>query len=159
MAKVPSTAALRWLRANDIPHTVHSYAYVERGGTASSSHALGVDEHVVIKTLIFHDADRQPLIVLMHGDRHVSAKALARVLGMRSVEPCSPAVAQKHSGFRVGGTSPFGTRRDMPVYIERTVLALDAVYVNGGARGVLVCLDPGAFIVPLGAIPVDVARP
>ena len=158
MAKTPSTSALRWLRKHNIEHTVHPYDYVERGGTRASSTALGVDEHVVIKTLVFEDADNKPLIVLMHGDCEVSAKSLARAIGSKSATPCKPAVAQKHSGYQVGGTSPFGTRKALPVYVESSILDLDAVFVNGGARGLLVCLAPTVFTTRLGATPVGVAR-
>lgn len=158
MAKIPSTPALRWLRANNISHDVHTYAYVERGGTTASATALGVDEHVVIKTLIFEDNAKQPLIVLMHGDCEVSTKALARAIGVRSVSPCSPAVAQKHSGYRVGGTSPFATKKSMPLYVQDSVTVLPKVFVNGGARGVLVSLAPSVFVDALAAVSVDVAR-
>ena len=158
MAKTPSTPALRWLRSAGIDHSVHPYDYVERGGTRASAAALGVEEHVVIKTLVFEDADGSPLVVLMHGDREVSAKALARALGTRSTAPCAPATAQRHSGYQVGGTSPFGLRKPLPVYVERTILDLESVYVNGGARGLLVRIDPRHFVQTLGATPVSVAR-
>ena len=156
-AKLPSTAALRALRAAQVDFEVHPYAYVERGGTAASSAALGVDEHCVIKTLLFEDEAKQPLVVLMHGDRWVSAKGLARQLGRRSLAPCAPEVAERHSGYRVGGTSPFGLKKPLPVYVERGVLALPRIYINGGARGLLVSLAPGALTALCGATPVDAA--
>ena len=156
-AKLPSTPALRALRAAGVDFEAHTYAYVERGGTAASSAALGVDEHCVIKTLLFEDEAKQPLVVLMHGDREVSAKGLARQLGRRSLAPCAPEVAERHSGYRVGGTSPFGLKKPLPVYVERGVLALPRIYINGGARGLLVSLDPGALTSRCGATPVDAA--
>lgn len=157
-AKVPSTPALRWLRAQGIEHTVHTYAYVERGGAAASAAALGWELHDVVKTLVFEDQDGTPLLVLMHGDASVSAKELARSLGKKSTTPCDPAVAEKHSGYRVGGTSPFGTRKRLATYVERTVLARPRILINGGSRGVLVELKPAVLVDALGAIPVDVAR-
>lgn len=158
MAKIPSTPALRWLRAEEIAHQVHVYKYVEKGGTRASAAAFGVDEYVVIKTLIFEDHAKQPLIVLMHGDKQVSTKALARTLGVRAIHPCSPATAQKHSGYRVGGTSPFGTKTRMPLYVQNSITELPEVYVNGGSRGVLVSLNPKVFVDALTAVRVDVAR-
>jgi Cys-tRNA(Pro) deacylase len=141
--KAPVTAAVRLLRANKVDFTDHLYAYEERGGTAVSAREVGVDEHAVVKTLIFEDNARQPLIVLMHGDLKVSAKELARTIGAKSVSPCSPERAQRHTGYLVGGTSPFGTRKMMPVYMEKTVLDLERVYINGGKRGYLVSMTPG----------------
>ena len=155
--KVPSTPAVLALRAARVPFTPHFYEYEERGGTAVSSRELGVDEHEVVKTLVMADENEKPLVVLMHGDRKVSTKALARALGVKRVEPCRPDAAQRHSGYRVGGTSPFGTRKPMPVYVERTILALPRVYINGGSRGFLVEIDPAALLAVLGATPVDVA--
>ena len=137
--------------------TEHSYRYQERGGTRASSRALGVDEHVVIKTLVMEDERHGPFIVLMHGDREVSTKDLARQIGRKSVNPCDPAVAQKHTGYLVGGTSPFGTRRPLPVFLERSVLHLDKVYVNGGRRGFLVALAPRDLERVLRPVLVDVA--
>jgi Cys-tRNA(Pro) deacylase len=157
VSKAPSTPATRLLRDRGIPYTEHLYRYEEHGGTRASAQALGVDEHAVVKTLILEDDGQQPLIVLMHGDREVSLKALARAIGKRSVEMCDPKVAQRHSGYLVGGTSPFGTRHAMPVYIERSVLALDRLYVNGGSRGFLVGLAPADLIRVLSPTPVDVA--
>src|SRR5512141_3062902 len=124
MGKAPSTAATRLLRERGVAYTEHPYRYEERGGTKASARELGVDEHAVVKTLVMEDEAREPLLVLMHGDREVSTKALARTLGKKSIQPCRPEVANRHSGYQVGGTSPFGTRKVMPVYVERTVLDL-----------------------------------
>jgi len=135
----------------------HPYRYEDRGGTRVSARELGVDEHAVVKTLVMQDDEREPLIVLMHGDREVSTKQLARQIGKRSVEPCTPAVAERHTGYMVGGTSPFGTRKQLRVFIERTILELDRVYVNGGRRGFLVSLAPSEIVRVLDATPVDVA--
>lgn len=140
--KAPVTPAIRQLRAAGITFTDHVYAYEEKGGTAVSARELGVDEHCVVKTLIMEDEAKRPLIVLMHGDRQVSTKELARVMGVKSVSPCSPDTANRHSGYQVGGTSPFGTRHAMPVYMEETILGLPRIYINGGKRGYLVGLDP-----------------
>lgn len=140
--KPPVTPAVRVLRAAGVTFTDHLYTYEEKGGTAVSARELGVDEHCVIKTLIMEDDAREPLVVLMHGDRQVSTRELARQIGARSVSPCTPETAQKHSGYLVGGTSPFGTRRPMPVYLEETILDLPAIYLNGGKRGYLVGMDP-----------------
>lgn len=154
--KTPSTPALRALR--DTPHQVLTYAYVPRGGTAASAAALDLDEHHIVKTLVFEDDAKKPLIVLMHGDRSVSTKALARQIGVRQVKPCAPDVAQRHSGYPVGGTSPFGTRKALPVYVETSILALDWLVINGGARGLLVRVKPEA-LTPLAPIPIQAARP
>lgn len=151
------TPAQRDLQAHAVPFTEHEYRYEPHGGTAASSRALGVDEHVVVKTLVMEDDARQPLIILMHGDREVSTKQLARQAGRRSVEPCDPAVAQRHTGYMVGGTSPFGTRKRMPVFVERSILDLEAIYINGGRRGLLVRIDPKEIVRVLGATPVDAA--
>ncbi len=132
------TAAIRALEAAGCDFEPAEYKYVEKGGTRASSKALGVHEHIVIKTLIFEDEMRRPLIALMHGDHQVSTKALARHVGTKSIRPCSPASAQKHSGYQVGGTSPFGTRKDMPIYMQKTIADLDIIYINGGRRGFLV---------------------
>jgi len=137
---------VRQLRAEKIEFTDHLYAYEEKGGTAVSSRELGVDEHCVIKTLIMEDENRNPLIVLMHGDLQVSTKELARIMGVKQITPCSPETAQKHSGYLVGGTSPFGTRRPMPVYMEAGIALLERIYINGGKRGYLVGMAPGALI-------------
>jgi Cys-tRNA(Pro) deacylase len=157
MSKSPSTNATRLLRASGVDFTEHLYRYEEKGGTRVSARELGVDEHAVIKTLVMEDDARRPLVVLMHGDREVSTKGLARVIGAKTVTPCKPDVADRHSGYQVGGTSPFGTRKEMPVYVERTVLELPRVYVNGGSRGFLVGLAPEVFTRLLKATPVDAA--
>jgi len=156
-SRMPSTPAVLALRKAGVTFTPHFYEYEEKGGTAVSSRELGVDEHAVVKTLVMEDDKKAPLMVLMHGDRKVSTKALARQISVKSVEPCAPEVAQRHSGYRVGGTSPFGTRKPMPVYVEQSVLALPAIYINGGSRGFLVCIDPAVLTRVLAARPVDVA--
>jgi Cys-tRNA(Pro) deacylase len=140
--KHPITMAVRALRAAKVDFEPHLYPWQPHGGTRASSEALGVDEHSVIKTLIFEDDRKQPLCVLMHGDREVSAKQLARIIGTKTVAPCAPEVADKHSGYQVGGTSPFGLRKQMPVYMQQTILDLPRIYINGGARGFLVAIDP-----------------
>jgi Cys-tRNA(Pro) deacylase len=142
---VSETPATMWLRRHGIAFTEHAYDYVERGGTAESARQLGVDEHAVVKTLVMQDDKAQPLVVLMHGDRQVSTKNLARALGVKSVEPCSVKAAQRHSGCLVGGTSPFGTRREMPVCVESSVLVLPRIWINGGRRGFLVGIEPSAL--------------
>jgi Cys-tRNA(Pro) deacylase len=155
--KHPVTNAVRVLREHGVAFTHHPYDYEPRGGTAASARALGVDEHAVIKTLVMEDDAKRPLVVLMHGDREVSTKALARFLGVKGVAPCAPAVADRHSGYQVGGTSPFGTRRAMPVYMERTIADLPYLYVNGGRRGYLVGMAPADLVRVLKPVPVDVA--
>ena len=140
--KYPMTQAVRLLRDRNIAFEPHLYAYEERGGTKRSAEELQVDEHSVIKTLVMETDSRDPLIVLMHGDREVSTKELARVLGAKTVSPCDPTVAQKHTGYMVGGTSPLGTRKALPIYAEKTVFDLPLIYINGGKRGFLVSLDP-----------------
>lgn len=140
--KTPVTPAVRVLRAAGIVFTDHLYEYEEKGGTAVSSRELGVDEHSVIKTLVMEDDGKHPLVVLMHGDMQVSTKELARVIGARSVEPCRPEVAQKHTGYLTGGTSPFGVKRQMPVYVEHTIMDMPTIYINGGKRGYLVGISP-----------------
>jgi Cys-tRNA(Pro) deacylase len=154
---VSETPATAWLRTHGVAFGAHPYEYVERGGTAVSAQALGVAERQVIKTLVMEDENRQPLVVLMHGDRQVSTKALARQIGRKRVAPCDPAVAQRHSGYQVGGTSPFGLRKPLPVFVERSVLELETVYINGGRRGYLVSIPPAVLAGPLGATPVDCA--
>ena len=134
--------AIRALRAAGVAFVPHLYPYEPRGGTRASSEALGVPEHSVVKTLIFETERGDPLCILMHGDREVSAKQLARAIGTRSVTPCTPEVADRHSGYQVGGTSPFGLRRSMPIYMQSTILDLPRIYINGGARGFLVEIDP-----------------
>jgi len=155
--KVPATPAVHALRQAGVAFTPHTYRYEEHGGTAVAARELGVPEHQVVKTLVMQDSDAAPLIVLMHGDREVSTKQLARAIGTRHVEPCRPDVATRHTGYLVGGTSPFGTRKRMPVYVERTILDEPVIYLNGGARGFLVAIAPGELVRALGAVPVDVS--
>ncbi len=154
---VSETPATQHLRAAGVDFTEHAYDYVEHGGTAESARQLGVDEHSVVKTLVMQDDKAQPLIVLMHGDRQVSTKALAREIGVKSVEPCKPEVAQRHSGYLVGGTSPFGTRKAMPVLVEAGVLDLPRIHINGGRRGYLVGIAPQVLVLLLQARPVHCA--
>jgi Cys-tRNA(Pro) deacylase len=139
MADTPATM---FLKANGIAYSTHAYEYVEHGGTEVSATSLGVPEHHVVKTLVMQDEETRPLIVLMHGDKKVSTKNLARQAGRKRIEPCKPEVAQRHSGYQVGGTSPFGTKKKMPIYLERSILALPKIYINGGRRGYLVGIDP-----------------
>ncbi len=152
------TAAQRVLDQAGVDYQLQPYPYVERGGARASSEALGVPLHAVIKTLVMEDDAGKPLVVCMHGDREVSTKALARVLGCKRVQPCTPAVAQRHSGYQVGGTSPFGLRRAMPVLVEQSVLSLPRIWINGGKRGLLVAMDPQVLVDVLGARPVEVAQ-
>jgi Cys-tRNA(Pro) deacylase len=154
VSETPATAALRAAR---IAFTEHPYDYVDHGGTAESARQLGLDEHAVIKTLVMQDDSAKPLIVLMHGDRSVSTKNLARQTARKSISPCAPDVAQRHSGYLVGGTSPFGTKKKLPVYVERSVLDLPAIWINGGRRGYLVGIAPQVLIDLLQAEPVDCA--
>jgi Cys-tRNA(Pro) deacylase len=154
-----ATPAIHALRRLGIAFTEHPYRYEEHGGTRVSSRELGVPEHAVVKTLVMEDERKQPLIVLMHGDREVSTKALARAIGARTITSCRPDVAERHTGYMVGGTSPFGTRKALPVYVERTILDLDTIYVNGGRRGFLVAISPAGFVHGLKATPVEVAIP
>jgi Cys-tRNA(Pro) deacylase len=154
---VSETPATQLLRTHKVEFTEHPYEYLEHGGTEHSAASLGLDEHLVVKTLVMQDQDARPLIVLMHGDCKVSTKNLARQIGAKSVEPCKPEVANRHSGYLVGGTSPFGTRRTMPVYIEESILALPRIAINGGRRGFLVQLDPQACVRLLDARPVHCA--
>ena len=158
MAKVksPVTAAVRVLRQAGVAFGEHPYNYEEKGGTAVSARELGVDEHCVVKTLIMEDETRAPLVVLMHGDLQVSTKELARAIGAKSVSPCTPETAQRHSGYMVGGTSPFGTRKPMPVYLEETILRLPLLYINGGSRGFLVSLTPAELVRVLKPVTVKV---
>ncbi|MCU0937983.1 MAG: aminoacyl-tRNA deacylase [Burkholderiaceae bacterium] len=157
VAHVSETPATQWLRRHGVTFSEHVYEYVEHGGTAESARALGVDEHAVIKTLVMEDESAKPLIVLMHGDRKVSTKNLARQCRRKRIEPCSPEVAQRHTGYQVGGTSPFGTRKPLPVYVERSVLGLPGIFINGGRRGYLVGLVPQVLVQHLAAQPVDCA--
>ncbi len=159
MSKTPSTQATRLLRARGIAYTEHPYRYEEHGGTRVSARELGVDEHAVVKTLVMEDDAGAPLVVLMHGDREVSTRALARQLGRKGIQPCRPEVANRHSGYLVGGTSPFGTRKVMPVFMERSILQLERIYVNGGSRGFLVGLAPSDVVRVLAPTLVDVAVP
>jgi Cys-tRNA(Pro) deacylase len=154
---VSETPATQLLRTHKVEFTEHPYEYLEHGGTEHSAASLGLDEHMVVKTLVMQDQAAKPLIVLMHGDCKVSTKNLARQIGAKSVEPCKPEVANRHSGYLVGGTSPFGTRRTMPVYIEESILALPRIAINGGRRGFLVQLDPQACVRLLDARPVHCA--
>ena len=154
---VSETPATQWLKAAGVAYTEHAYGYVEHGGTAESARQLGVDEHAVVKTLVMQDDQARPLIVLMHGDKQVSTKNLAREIGVKSVEACKPEVAQRHSGYLVGGTSPFGLRKALPVYVEASVLSLPRICINGGRRGYLVGIDPAVLTAPLGARPVRCA--
>ncbi len=156
-AHVSETPATAWLREHGVAFTEHVYDYVEHGGTEESARQLGVAEHAVIKTLVMQDESAQPLIVLMHGDKQVSTKNLARQIGAKSVEPCKPDVAQRHSGYQVGGTSPFGTRKAMPVVVEASVLDLEAICINGGRRGYLVGIAPRVLVDLLDAKPVNCA--
>ncbi|BEP41252.1 aminoacyl-tRNA deacylase [Variovorax sp. V15] len=151
------TPATQLLRAHKIAFTEHPYEYVEHGGAQRGAEMLGLDPFTVIKTLVMQDQDAKPLIVLMHGNRTVSTKNLARQIGAKSVEPCKPEVAQRHSGYMVGGTSPFGTRREMPVYVESSILELPRVVLNGGRRGYLIGIDPQVCVALLGAKPVQCA--
>ncbi|QXZ10526.1 Cys-tRNA(Pro) deacylase [Comamonas sp. Y33R10-2] len=154
---VSETLATQMLKAHKVEFTEHPYDYVEHGGTEESAKQLGLTEHMVVKTLVMQDQDAKPMIVLMHGDCKVSTKNLARQIGAKSVEPCKPEVANRHSGYLVGGTSPFGTKRDMPVYIEDTILELPRIAINGGRRGYLVQLEPEVCTRLLNAQPVHCA--
>jgi Cys-tRNA(Pro) deacylase len=155
---VSATPATDWLRKRGVAFTEHPYDYVDHGGTTESARQLGVAEHAVVKTLVMQDERAQPLIVLMHGDRQVSTKNLARAIGVKAVEPCKPEVAQRHSGYLIGGTSPFGFKRDgVPVYVESSVLALPRIYINGGRRGYLIGIEPELLNTLLGAVAVQCA--
>lgn len=154
---VSETPATQFLRRHGVAFGEHSYDYVEHGGTGESARQLGVDEHQVVKTLVMEDEHAKPLIVLMHGDRTVSTKNLARQIGAKRVEPCKPEVANRHSGYLIGGTSPFGTRKQMPVYVESTILEMERIWLNGGRRGFLVSIEPKVLTGLLGAKPVQCA--
>jgi len=153
---VSETPATALLKSHGVAFTEHVYVYEEHGGTAVSARELGVPEHAVVKTLVMEDELRRPLIVLMHGDRKVSTKNLARQIGVKKVEPCTPEAASRHSGYLVGGTSPFGTRKKLPVYVEKSVLGLQKIYINGGRRGYLVGIDPAELMRLLDANTVEV---
>jgi len=155
--RVSETPATQRLRRAGVAFSEHVYDYLEHGGTAESARQLGVDEHAVVKTLVMQNEKGDPLIVLMHGDRQVSTKNLARAIGTKSVEPCSPDAAERASGYQVGGTSPFATRKAMPVYVEATVLDLDRIFINGGRRGFLVGIAPSVLTELLAAAPVACA--
>ncbi len=154
---VSETPATAWLRANGVSFSEHPYEYVDHGGTEESSRQLGVPHHQVVKTLVMQDERASPLIILMHGDMQVSTKNLARAIGAKSIEPCKAEIAQRHSGYLVGGTSPFGLRKAMPIYVEETILALARIVINGGRRGYLVGIEPGVLVSVLGAQPVRCA--
>ena len=156
-ARVSETPATQFLRRSGVAFTEHVYDYVDHGGTAESARQLGVDEHAVVKTLVMQDERAQPMIVLMHGDKQVSTKNLARGIGAKSVEPCKPEVAQRHSGYMVGGTSPFGLKKAMPVYVEASVLEVERICINGGRRGYLIGIAPAVLTELLGARPVSCA--
>ena len=153
-ARVSETPATQALRRAGIPFSEHVYEYLEHGGTAESARQLGVDEHAVVKTLVMQNEKGEPLIVLMHGDRQVSTKNLARAIGTKSIEPCTPEAAERASGYQVGGTSPFATRKAMPVYVEATILELDRLFINGGRRGYLVGIAPRVLVDLLASTPV-----
>jgi Cys-tRNA(Pro) deacylase len=157
--RMPMTPAVRALREAGVPFTEHPYAYVDRGGTAAFAAQAGVDEHAVVKTLVMEDDAKKPLVVLMHGDREVSVKELARTLGVKSVRPCAPETAERHSGYAVGGTSPFGLRKPMPVHVEATILDLPRIYINGGKRGFIVGIDPKDLVRVLNPALVSVSIP
>ncbi|MCL4746819.1 MAG: aminoacyl-tRNA deacylase [Burkholderiaceae bacterium] len=154
---VSQTPAMLFLQRRGVAFEVHPFRYVDHGGAGESARQLGVSEHLVVKTLVMQDEASRPLIVLMHGDRSVSTRDLARQIGAKSIEPCKPEVAERHSGYQVGGTSPFATRKSMPVYVERSVLALESVYVSAGRRGCLLSIAPAVFVSLLGAEPVNCA--
>ena len=154
MANTPATA---FLARYGVKYTEHEFEYLEHGGTSHSSASMGVPEHNVIKTLVMEDEKGEPLIVLMHGDRKVSTKELARQAGVKRIAPCKPEVATRHSGYLIGGTSPFGTRKQMPIYLERSVTALERIYINGGRRGYLLGMPPSELLRVLSPTLVDVA--
>ncbi|HEX5286423.1 MAG TPA: aminoacyl-tRNA deacylase [Polaromonas sp.] len=154
---VSETPATQWLKSRQVAFTEHPYDYLEHGGAKHSAEVLGLDPFSVVKTLVMQDQDAKPLLVLMHGNRKVSTKNLARQIGAKAVEPCKPEVANRHSGYLVGGTSPFGTRKAMPVYIEESILALPKIVINGGRRGYLVGIDPQVCVTLLGAKSVQCA--
>ncbi|MCC6808587.1 MAG: aminoacyl-tRNA deacylase [Deltaproteobacteria bacterium] len=158
MSDHPITPAIRVLRAENVAFTPHTFDYVEKGGTAHSSKELGVDEHAIVKTLVFEDEHRAPIVVLMHGDREVSTKTLARIIGVKMLKPCAPDVAERHSGYKVGGTSPFGLKRTLPIYMQQTITTLERMYINGGGRGFLVSLAPSEAVRVLQPTLVEAAQ-
>jgi len=155
--KIPSSPALLALKAQAAVFTLHSYKYEEKGGTKVSARKLGIDEHCVVKTLIMEDENAQPLIILMHGDKEVSTKSLARFIGAKTIAPCHPDTAQKHTGYKVGGTSPFGARKTLPVYMEKTILDLPVMYINAGSRGLLAQMAPAEAVRILNPVMVNVS--
>jgi Cys-tRNA(Pro) deacylase len=155
--KIPTTPAVLALKAQKADFTLHTYPYEEKGGTKVSAKKLGVDEHCVIKTLVMEDETGKPLIILMHGDKEVSTKSLARAIGTKSVSPCNPAVAEKHTGYKIGGTSPFGTRKALPVYMEETIAGLPEIFINAGGRGLLAMMPSAELIRILKPVNVSVA--
>jgi len=155
--KIPSSPAILVLKAQSAVFTLHTYKYEEKGGTKVSAQKLGIDEHCVVKTLIMEDENAHPLIILMHGDKEVSTKELARAIGTKSIVPCRPEIAQKHSGYKVGGTSPFGTRKVLPIYMEKTILDLPKIYINAGSRGLLAQMAPAEIVRILNPVMVNVA--
>ena len=156
LTKIPVTCATRMLKANKVPYVEHLYDYVEKGGTSHLAEVMGIDEHLTVKTLIFETDAKKPFVILMHGDWSVSPKNLARHLGVKSVAPCEPAQAEHNSGYHCGGTSPFGTRRQMPIYVEKSILELPKIYINGGHRGFCVEMDPADLVRVLHPEPVEV---
>jgi len=156
--KYPVTSAVRFLREHPVDFIERPYKYEEHGGTETVAKAFGVDKHLVIKTLVMEDDQKVPFIILMHGDREVSTKALARTIGVKSVNPCSPEVALKHTGYMVGGISPFGTKKPLPVYVEESILSLPKILINAGRRGLLCEISPSDLIKVINPIPVQVAR-
>jgi Cys-tRNA(Pro) deacylase len=154
---VSETPATAWLKAHGVAYSEHPYEYLEHGGAQHSAQVLGMDPFTVVKTLVMQDEAAKPLVVLMHGNRSVSTKNLARQVGLKSVQPCQPDVAQRHSGYLVGGTSPFGLKREMPIWVESSILDLPRICINGGRRGFLVGIDPAVLLDPLGARPVQCA--
>ena len=155
---IPATPAVRVLRENRVDFVPRPYKYEERGGTEVAARELGVDEHLTVKTLVMEDDGKSPFIVLMHGDREVSTKELARILGVKTVQPCDPPSANRHTGYLVGGTSPFGTKKSLPVYVEETILSLPVIYINAGRKGLLVEMKPADLAKVLKLTPVSVAR-
>ena len=155
---IPATPAIRVLKDNGVDFVPRPYKYEERGGTEVAARELGVDEHLTVKTLVMEDEKKAPFIVLMHGDKEVSTRELARTLGVKTVQPCDPAAANRHTGYMVGGTSPFGTKKALPVYVEETILSLPAIYINAGRKGLLVEMKPADLVRLLKPVTVNVAR-